>query len=150
MRTALILLAASVLAAAPAAAQQADVLRPIRQFTDGFNKGDVPGALAACADEASIIDEFAPYEWHGPGACATWANDYDADAKARGVTDGIVTLGRPRHVNVAGDHAYVVIPATYKYKLKGKPVVEAGALLTVALEKTAAGWRMTAWTWSKP
>ena len=41
-----------------------------RQFIDGFNKGDVKSALAACADQVSIIDEFAPYEWHGAGACA--------------------------------------------------------------------------------
>src|SRR6266536_2571595 len=86
--------------AAPATAQagRADVMALVRQFIDGFNKGDVKSALAACADQASIIDEFPPYEWHGPGACAKWANDYDADAKKNGVTDGNVTLGTPRHV----------------------------------------------------
>ena len=150
MHKALLTLAAAVLAAAPGIrAQQTDVMQPIHQFVEGFNKGDVASALAACAEQTSIIDEFPPHEWHGAGACATWANAYDADARARGVTDGVVALGTPRHVDVTGDRAYVVIPATYRYKQKGKPVTETGSLLTVALQKGATGWRMTAWAWTK-
>jgi ketosteroid isomerase-like protein len=139
-----------VLAAAPAVAtDQADVMAPIYQFIDGFNKGDVKSAVAACADQASIIDEFAPYEWHGAGACSQWAAAFDADAKKNGITPGAVTLGKPRHVDVTGDNAYVVVPTDYAFKQKGKAVKEKGSTLTVALQKGAAGWRITAWTWSK-
>jgi len=132
------------------ASDKTDVMVPVHQFIDGFNKGDVKSALSACADQASIIDEFAPYEWHGAGACASWANDFGADAKKNGITDGSVTLGTARHIDVTGDRAYVVVPATYAYKMNGKPAKEAGARLTVALQKGAAGWRITAWSWSKP
>jgi len=137
--------------AAPATAQagRADVMALVRQFIDGFNKGDVKSALAACADQASIIDEFPPYEWHGPGACAKWANDYDADAKKNGVTDGTVTLGTPKHVDVAGDRAYVVVPADYAYKMKGKAMKETGSTFTLVMQKSAAGWRLTGWAWAK-
>jgi ketosteroid isomerase-like protein len=143
-------LAVTILAAAPAAAtDQADVMAPIYQFIDGFNKGDVKSAVAACADQTSIIDEFAPYEWHGTGACSHWAAAFDADAKKNGITPGAVKLGKPRHVDVTGNHAYVVVPTDYAFTQKGKPVKEKGSTLTVALEKEAAGWRITAWTWSK-
>lgn len=143
-------LVVSVFAVAPAlAAERDDVLVPVRQFIDGFNKGDVKTALAACAEQASIIDEFPPHEWHGAGACATWAGDFDADAKKKGITDGKVTLGKPRHVDVAGDRAYVVVPADYAYRLKGKAIRETGSLLTVALQKGATGWRMTGWAWTR-
>ncbi|HTK43036.1 MAG TPA: nuclear transport factor 2 family protein [Gemmatimonadales bacterium] len=135
--------------ASHAASQQKDVMVPVHQFVDGFNKGDVKGAVAACADQTSIIDEFPPHEWHGAGACEKWANDYDADAKKHGVTGGIVTLGRPRHVDVTDNYAYVVVPANYKFKQNGKTVEEASSTLTVALEKGATGWRITAWTWTK-
>ncbi|HTO75258.1 MAG TPA: nuclear transport factor 2 family protein [Thermoanaerobaculia bacterium] len=139
-----------VLGAAPAAAtDQADVMAPVYQFIDGFNKGDVKSAVAACADQASIIDEFAPYEWHGAAACPQWAAAFDADAKKNGITSGAVTLGKPRHVDITGDHAYVVVPTDYAFKQKGKSVKEKGSTLTVALQKEAAGWRITAWTWSK-
>jgi len=87
----------------------------VHQFTDGFNKGDTKSAVAACADQTSISDEFAPHEWHGAGACEKWANDYDADAKKHGVTDGIVTLGRACRVDVTDNYAYVVVPASYKF-----------------------------------
>ena len=146
----LVVLAAVIMAAAPnALAQQKDVMASVHQFVDGFNKGDTKSALAACADQTSIIDEFPPHEWHGAGACGTWADDYDANAKKDGITDGVVTLGKPRHVDVTGDRAYVVVPASYKFKQKGKPVAEIGSMLTVALQKGPAGWRMTAWTWTK-
>ena len=60
-----------------------------------------------------------------------------------------MTLGAPKHVAVTGDRAYVVVPADYAYKQKGKPVKEIASLFTVALQKGAAGWRITAWSWSK-
>jgi hypothetical protein len=107
--------------AAPAvASEQSDVMAPIHPFVDGFNKGDAKSALGACADEVSIIDEFPPHEWHGAGACAKWADDYMTNAKKDGITDGVVTLGKPRHVDVNGDRAYVVIPTNHTYKQNGK------------------------------
>jgi hypothetical protein len=105
----------------PGAAQTA-VVAVVHQFVDGFNKGDVKTMAASCADQAAILDEFPPYEWHGAGACAKWASDYDADAKKNGITDGVVTLSNPTHVDVTGDRAYMVVPANYSFKLKGKPV----------------------------
>lgn len=150
MPKALIALTVALLAAAPnALAQQKDVMATVHQFVDGFNKGDTKSALAACADQTSIIDEFPPHEWHGAGACGKWADDYDANAKKDGITDGMVILGKPRHVDVTGDLAYVVVPANYRFKQKGKPVAEIGSMLTIALQKGPAGWRMTAWTWTK-
>lgn len=41
-----------------------------------------------------ILDEFAPYLWQGASACADWANDFDADAKRNGITDGFVKLSK--------------------------------------------------------
>src|SRR5262245_61096011 len=146
----LIALALIVLAARPSIAdEKTDAMMPVHQFIDGFNKGDVKTALAACADETFIIDEFPPHEWFGAGGCSKWANDFDADTKQNGITDTIVTLGKPRHVDVTGDRAYIVVPADYSYKMKGKPMKEIGSTLTCALQKTEAGWRITAWTWAK-
>ncbi len=132
----------------PGPAQTA-VLAPINQFVDGFNKGDTKMAVAACADETSILDEFPPHEWHGAGACAKWLNDFDADARKNGITDGVVTLGEALHVDVNADYAYVVIPANYTFKQKGKTVSEVGSIITLSLHKSATGWRITGWAWAK-
>ena len=136
-------------AGAAFASDEAEVMKPVHQFIDGYNKGDVKAAVAACADEAYIIDEFPPYQWHGAGACSTWANDYAAEMKKTGLTDGAVTLGKPKHVEVSGDHAYVVVPAAYAYKQNGKPMKESNSMMTLTLQKSSSGWRITAWTWSE-
>jgi ketosteroid isomerase-like protein len=136
-------------AAQARASEQSDVVATVHQFIDGFDKGDVKSALAACAPSTSIIDEFPPHHWVGAGACGTWAAAYDADAKKNGITDGNVTLQTPWHVVVDGDSAYAVIPANYTYKKNGKSVAEMGSVLTVALQKLPAGWRITGWTWAR-
>jgi ketosteroid isomerase-like protein len=132
-----------------AASDKTDVVAVVNQFLDGFNKGDTKTALATCAPQAAIIDEFAPYVWQGATACSDWANDFDADAKKNGITDGVVTLGKPRHVDVVGDRAYLVTPANYSFKAKGKPMAETGSTFTVTLQKLPAGWRITGWAWAK-
>jgi len=131
------------------ASDSADVVAAIRQFVDGFNKGDVKTALAVCASPASIVDEFPPHEWQGPTACADWAAAYDANAKKEGITDGVVTLGTPWHVDVTGSRTYAVVPANYTYKQHGKTVTETQSILTVALQKIPAGWRITGWAWTR-
>lgn len=150
MHKILVALALAFLATGSAAAsEKTEVMVLVNQFVDGFNKGDTKTALAACADQTSIIDEFPPYEWHGAGACSKWANDYDADAKKNGITDGIVMLGKPRHIDINGDRAYVVVQSNYTFKKKGKLVKEAGSMLTLALQKGETGWRITGWAWTK-
>jgi hypothetical protein len=78
-----------------------------------------------------------------------WANDYDADAKKNGITDGIVTLSNPRHIDINGDRASVVVPANYTFKKKGNLIREIGSMFTFALQKGENGWRITRWSWSK-
>ena len=137
---------AFITAAPVVASDKTDVMATVKQFVVDFNKGDAKSAVAACADQTSIIDEFPPFEWHGAGACKKWMD---------GLRDGCRRQGkrhhrwcrsrsaRPRHVDVAGDRAYVVIPSNYAFKQKGKPVKETGSMFTFALQKGAAGWRIT-------
>lgn len=139
-------------AAKPAAqgmsGEKGAVMAVIKEFEHDFNTGD-SSWMKLCADQTSIIDEFAPYAWSGSNACKQWSDDYADDAKKNGVTEPSVTLGRPRHLDVSGDRAYVVMPAAYDYKQNGKPMKEAASTLTVALQKTAAGWRIASWAWGK-
>ena len=138
-------------AAAPAAAMdQNDVQARVQAFIDAFNKGDIDQVKAICADETAIIDEFPPYEWHGAGACLKWGEDYGKDAQANGITDGKVVLGKFRRHDVSGNRAYLVANATYTFKQKGKAMTEKNATLAIALEKSAPGWRIIAWSWARP
>jgi ketosteroid isomerase-like protein len=134
---------------ASAKSGQSTVIATVHQFVDGLNKGDNKAVIAACTSPASIIDDFAPHVWRGPTACADWVNAFDTTNKQGRITDGVVTLRTPWHVDVTGDTAYVVTPANYAYKQNGKPVLESGSILTVALKKVGADWRITGWAWAQ-
>lgn len=126
----------------------AAALATVHQFIEAFNAGDMQRATATCAPRASIIDEFPPHEWQGSTACADWARDLAASNKAAGITDSSVTLGTYWRVDVSGTRAYVVTPATYTYRMHGKPVTESNSIFTVALERVGGAWRITGWAWS--
>ncbi len=146
-----------VLAPGPAVAQSHDdtvsgagaaVWATVRQFVDGFNAGDLNRALSVCATQTTIVDEFAPHQWSGPGACKQWSRDLAAANAREGITGGRVRLGTPWHVDVEGNYAYVVVPTSYAYRQRGKAVTESGSVFTLALARVAVGWRITAWAWA--
>jgi ketosteroid isomerase-like protein len=137
-----------VLPALAGASDADDAVAPVKKFIDGFNGGDVAGALSTCASPAVVIDELPPYLWQGPTACADWANDYDADAKRKGITDGFVKVSKPTHVEITGDRAYLVVPTAYTFKRNGKKVSQTGSTMAVTLRKGADGWKITGWAWA--
>jgi ketosteroid isomerase-like protein len=150
MHTLLLALALTTLGThASASPQDSAVLRPINQFIDAFNKGDQKTAAALCSDITSIVDELPPYEWHGAGACAAWMSAWDADAKVKGITAASVVAASPRHLDVSGNRAYVVLPVTYTTTMATKTEKETASALILTLEKRAQGWRIIAWAWSK-
>lgn len=126
-------------------ATPAGPMTAVRQFTDGFNKGDAKAMAAACASETGIVDDFPPHAWM---SCGSWWNSYLAFSKQDGDTDGNVALGTPTHVDVTGNVAYVVVPTTYTFKHHGKLVTQTGATWTLAVKNTPAGWRITGWAWA--
>lgn len=144
MNKVIIALAASLLAAGSAlAADQDDIMAVLKQWNDA----DEAKAVAACAEDAAVIDDVPPFEWHGPGACSRWQKDYGAYAEKEGATDAVGTIGNPRRLIVTADRAYAVVPTTFAFTRKGKRVAQT-ATTTFALRKTAAGWRITGWTWA--
>ncbi len=150
MQKILIALALAVLTAGPlVASEKTEVMATVQQLVDAFNKGDTKSLVAVCADEMCIIDEFPPHEWHGAGTRSKWLADYDADTKKNGITDGNVTISKPRHIDVTGDRAYVVVPANYSYKQNGKAMNETDSTWTFTLQKINANWRVTGWAWAK-
>ncbi|MGH7725618.1 MAG: nuclear transport factor 2 family protein [Candidatus Eiseniibacteriota bacterium] len=129
--------------------EQTAVMATINRFVAAFNKGDAKAATAECVDDMSIIDEFPPYEWHGPGTLLKWMEDYGTDATKNAITEGGVTIAKPKHVEVIADRAYVVVPANYAYKRAGKQVNQNGSMMALTLHKIDAGWRITGWSWAR-
>src|SRR5262244_1338627 len=111
----------------------ADPVSAVQQYIEAFNKADVRAMAAMCAEPMPILDGMAPHVWHGAPACQDWYRDVLAEGEHQGAKDYHVTLGKPMHANVTCDAAYVVVPATMTFKLKGKHVTQSGAVFTLAL-----------------
>lgn len=154
MRIALITAIAFLLAliggTAPAATRDPAVEAPITTFIASFNKGDNATAKAQmAAGGVVILDEVPPYRWAGPRGFDQWVADYGRDAALNGITDPAVEIAAPSRMLVNGAHAYVIVPATYRFKAKGVAMREE-AQMTFVLDRGASGWKIVAWTWTGP
>jgi hypothetical protein len=123
------------------ASDKDDILAVLKQWNG------TETAAASCADDASVIDDIPPFEWRGPGACANWDKDFTDWAKKNEATDPSGTIGTPKQFVVEKDRAYVVAPGTFSYTQKGKSV-KITAVAAFSLHKTAAGWKITSWSWA--
>ena len=140
----------TILAASPAVASgksdaKAIIENTIERYVADINKGDVKGIVTACASRTSIVDGFPPYAWQ---TCADWWKGYESNNKAIGATLGTLSIGKPVYTEVAGNHAYLIYPATFTDTQEGKQVVYKG-IGTMTLQKVQRGWVFTgsAWAW---
>jgi ketosteroid isomerase-like protein len=117
-----------------------DPMSAVRQYIDAFNRSDLKMMAATFAVPGSILDGMAPQS-----AAQDWYRDELREGEQHGASGYVVTLGEPTHLNVTGDNAYVVVPASMTFKVHGKQVTQTGASFTVALRKLAEGWRIGAW-----
>jgi ketosteroid isomerase-like protein len=124
-------------------------LATILGYVEALNRGDDKAMAAAFAVPGHILDGMAPHVWQGPTATQDWYRDVLAETREHGASGYVVRVGEPLHHDVTGDSAYVVLPATMTFDVNGSEVVQSGAVFTVALRRTADGWRVAAWAWAK-
>ncbi|MEI6486749.1 MAG: nuclear transport factor 2 family protein [Sphingomonadales bacterium] len=149
----MMLIAAALLAAAPATAKTADPAAPVRAAIDtaiaAFNAGDAAGFKAAHVASPTIIDEPPPYLWSGKDAFDTWLADLGKESKAAGKTEEKVTLGRTLRAEMSGSAAYVIVQATYSFVQGGVAKAEPSRM-TFVMNNSKAGWKIAAWSWTGP
>ena len=149
MKLAILAAAAALTLTAPCAMAEDDaaLMKPIDGFITSTGQGKTVEAFGYFTPSQSIIDEFAPYHWSGPKAASTWWAGFLADSKTSGMTEADMRLGQPKRILQSARHAYVVVPATLTFKLKGAAGHEDG-VFAFTLDKTAKGWRIAAFSWA--
>jgi hypothetical protein len=135
-------------AAEPSGDDKAAVVSLLKEAIEAWSRNDIDLATRHLSPSMVITDSTAPYFFNGPTVVSDWLKAYAADAKAHDITEPRETLGEPTEVEVDGTHAYIAIPAVYRFKQHGKPV-RVKSTITVALEKSGKDWRFVSWTWSK-
>jgi hypothetical protein len=126
-----------------------DPLAAVHQYINAFNQGDGEAMAATFAATGSILDGMAPHVWQGPTAYQDWHRDVLIEGEQHGASDYFVRLGEPLHNNITCDSAYVVVPATMTFRVRGQQITQTGAIFTVGLRMLNVGWRIAAWAWSK-
>lgn len=143
------LLAVTALLTSPApAAEKTDALLPVYQFIENMNKGDVESALVVCSRTTSIIDNVAPYHWHGADACKQWSDSLNTHSTAEGVTDSVFVIEDASYLDLGEDYAYGVLPASYRFSQKGAEHQVQGSL-TVVMQRASEGWQLVAFAFTQ-
>ena len=148
MQKILVSLVVALLACGTASASdKTDVMAVVHKWVETFNGGDTKIMASMCADDAIVLDDFAPHVWQGSSACASWNKDYDAFSKSSAISEPKVVIGKAKHLDIDASYAYLVAPTTYTYNKDGKSVTEAG-MVTMTLHKSASGWKISGWAWA--
>jgi hypothetical protein len=118
------------------------LLAPVDALVVAMNRSDDRAIAALMTPDAVIQDEVAPYRWIGPNAEAHWSKDDGSLIGKRGVTASHSTRGAPTFVHHNATHAFLTVPLTYDYTLRGKREHETG-LWTIVMAKTSGAWRIS-------
>ena len=121
----------------------------VRRFVDAFNRLNAEEMTACFTKPSFILDGLAPHVWAGSSAPADWCRDALAESAHLGVSDFEIELDEPLHDNVTGDAAYIAVPATMNFKVKGQARTQPRASLTLALARQDGRWLIRAWAWTK-
>jgi ketosteroid isomerase-like protein len=101
-----------------------DPMAAVLEYVDAFNDGDVKRMAATCADPMQILDGMSPHVWQGPTAAEDWWRAVLTEGEHLGTSRYHITLGDPSHVDVTGDYAYVVAPATMTFDQPPSPTTK--------------------------
>ena len=139
-----IVLALIIVPAAASASDTGDVKAAVNKLIADSNSGNDDAFKADLTEPAMFIDEYAPFHWLG--VRDGWLKAYEAYNAQNGVTAGHTKPLAFRHVNVSGDHAYVVLRSLYSYRQDGKLVPEPGTEV-FTLTKASGNWLVDGYAW---
>jgi ketosteroid isomerase-like protein len=125
-----------------------DVVATIADFVDAVNRGHQEDALSRLTDDVTIIEDLAPYRWHGPTAGAEWLRAMFENAQRNGIASISMQLAEARRVELEGQHAYAIVEGLLTYG--GTVERRSDGLLTFALVMHGERWMIRAFSWTGP
>ena len=152
--SAFVALAALLLPAAPAWAQQPDeaaLQKPVRAWVDAFNRWDFAYPQDAFEEDAVVIDQFPPFLWQGNASARQWwtalMGETMAEHERRSISKQRLELGPMQFVQSDGLTANFVQPATLTWTAKGQSH-EMKALWVATERKAGSSWRISSHAWA--
>ena len=102
-------------------------------------------ARAFASGNVTIVENFPPYLFEGPGAVAAWAKEMRAHLA--GITKLRHNFGRAHDFSRAGDQVYFSLPTSWRGIVRGKRFTEEGGWAFV-LTKQKGVWRVRGYGWA--
>jgi hypothetical protein len=111
-----------------------------------IESGGVASAEGVFADrDVTIIENFPPYVFAGPGAVEHWSEQMQAHLA--GVTALRHSFGPAHDFSRSGGDVYFSLPTTWHGLARGKPFVEHGGWAFV-LTRQRGQWRVRSYGWA--
>ena len=95
-------------------------------------------------DGGSIMDDLPPHLFIGSGFQETWFNAYQMAAANNQLKNIKVRVAKAKKIEITGDVAYAVVPATFLWKEKNKSMIM-NLTWTFALKNIDGKWRIASW-----
>jgi hypothetical protein len=115
----------------------------IARFIATGDEALLAGAFAK--PEVTIVENFAPWLFEGPGAAAAWAAAMSAHARElNGLTH---TFGRAQDFSRDDDRVFFSLPTTWRGVSRGLPFTERGGWAFVLIWQDEA-WRVRGYGWA--
>jgi hypothetical protein len=132
----------------PAAGGSAeDATTAVTNWLDRFN--DPNAVEAGLAQDAVIVDEFAPYLWSGHNAPQRYLTDLGKLGAATESSGVRFDHAAPIRAESNGNSAYIVLPTILRLEVGGKALSAAGQS-TFVMTRSGGAWKIASWTYSAP
>lgn len=119
----------------------------VTEMVDAINRGDFVTATAAFSDAPIIIEDIAPFCWHGPDAVSAWLAAMGANAARLSAHAVQMRLGEPARIGMDASTAYALFPG--RLSLVTTDVdLHADGTLTLTLQLSGERWLISALAWS--
>jgi len=124
-----------------------EVTDSIAEFVDAVNRGDQAEAVGRLSADVTIIEDLAPFRWHGRHAGPEWMLAMWGQRK--NMTAITMKITQPTRVEVEGSAAYAVVPGLLTFVGPGSTLHSDG-LLTFSLRLSDGRWLINGLVWSGP
>lgn len=121
----------------------------IADFVEAVNRGDQPRATAHFTDDVTIIEDLAPFRWHGPNAGPEWILAMWENAQRNNISAVVMEISPPSRIEIECRAAYAVVPGRLTYQ-GDEGALHSDGLLTFSLAASGQQWLISGLTWSGP
>jgi ketosteroid isomerase-like protein len=126
-----------------------EVTNTVTDFVDAVNRGDQARAIAHLSNDVTIVEDLAPFRWHGPNAGPEWLLAMWQNAQRNGVSAVSMEVAPPTRIEVDDDTAYAIVPGVLTYVTQESRLRSDG-ILTFSLRANEGQWLINAFAWTGP